>query len=553
MVLKNHLQKTFAAREYDLCVVNYTWLSKALDIAPKQTYKVLDTHDKFTGRRQLLAAQGIEKEFFHTTEDQEVIALNRADLVWAIKEEEEEDFIKMGTTAQVSTLLHIDERREATIPNISDRTFFGFIGANNNINQVNIKRFIEQATPIFTQYCAPITVQIAGSICKDLELADNPFFKTVGYIDDINDFYDEIHAAIIPMEFSTGLKIKVAEALSHTKPILSHKHAMEGFTPCHAFHKLESFKEMALAMIDLAYDGSEFKYLKEASLSSHQATEDLIWKELIKVKERIINKKAICVLLPKQYGNHKSLIHYIAQAKIDLVNWNFDNITYVTIAEPSQAMSHANFIRFMTDSEFADFLQNYSPEVLLNLTESFPNIKLPSELRIISLTNIKGLNSSRYLQYHSYTTTAADELYFPSLGHVHVQKEEFDRIIEECWIIGETLENTFRYFLNVIGQGLAERHITINKLKDIDKVLTSANGLPRVIFVTKRPDKLNYSEQIMLELAEKYSIDIRNIYQPQLLIKKRENSKSNYEQQFFPAWERFINEMLNSNYLNNIG
>ena len=32
--LQNHLSKTFEAREYDLLIVNYTWLSRALELAP---------------------------------------------------------------------------------------------------------------------------------------------------------------------------------------------------------------------------------------------------------------------------------------------------------------------------------------------------------------------------------------------------------------------------------------------------------------------------------------------------------------------------------------
>ena len=35
--LENHLSKIFASREYDVCIVNYTWLSKALEFAQEKT------------------------------------------------------------------------------------------------------------------------------------------------------------------------------------------------------------------------------------------------------------------------------------------------------------------------------------------------------------------------------------------------------------------------------------------------------------------------------------------------------------------------------------
>ncbi|MEP0356621.1 hypothetical protein [Paraglaciecola sp.] len=541
--LENHLSKTFAAREYDLCLVNYTWLSKALSLAPKQTYKVLDTHDKFSGRRQLLANQGIDKEFFHTTEEQEVLALNRADLVWAIKQEEAVDFINMGTTAKVAALLHIDEKRESTHPEFNNGTLFGFIGANNNINRVNISRFIEQTTPIFTKYCAPITINIAGSICNDIEIIDNPFFKSVGYVDSIDEFYDGIHAAIIPMEFSTGLKIKVAEALSHTKPMLAHEHAMEGFTPCHEYHELKSFEKMAIRMVELGYDNKELEALKVASFESHQSTENAISQELIELKKRIVKQKTTFVLIPLQYGNPKALAHYIAQAKIDVINWNFDNAMFIILGRPNQARPHASFIRFMSEHELEETLEYFKPSLLLNLIEEFPSIKLLDDLKIVSICKIKHLEETRYIKYNSYCTTD-DELYFPSIGHINVEKPEFNSKVDEVWIIGDIINDVSKNLLNVLSIGLVKKNVNLKTLKDIDNTITKSNALPRTIFVNKQESDLNYCEQIFLEIAEKYAIDIRNIYQPQLLFQKKNNVVGDYEHQFFPAWERFINNTL---------
>ena len=83
-----HLQWLFARQRFDAFIVNYTYLSKALEFAPPGVLRILDTHDQFTGRRALLQAQGIAPEFFHTTQEEEAIAVARADLVWAIKEQE---------------------------------------------------------------------------------------------------------------------------------------------------------------------------------------------------------------------------------------------------------------------------------------------------------------------------------------------------------------------------------------------------------------------------------------------------------------------------------
>ena len=72
-------------RRYDIAIVNYTWMSFALESIPASIYKVIDTHDVFGDRRLLLEANGISAEFFHTTVAGERLGLARADLVWAIR------------------------------------------------------------------------------------------------------------------------------------------------------------------------------------------------------------------------------------------------------------------------------------------------------------------------------------------------------------------------------------------------------------------------------------------------------------------------------------
>ncbi|WP_338456285.1 hypothetical protein [uncultured Alteromonas sp.] len=541
--LENHLSKTFSAREYDVCIVNYTWLSKALELAPDKTYKVLDTHDKFSGRRELLASQGIGKEFFHTTEDQELTALDRADLVWAIKEEEEIDFKNMGTKAKVSTLLHIDDRRESSLPSFENGVKLGFIGANNNINRVNILRFIERATPIFKKYCAPLTIEIAGSICNEIEVQDNPFFKTVGYVDSIDEFYDGIHAAIIPMEFSTGLKIKVAEALSQTKPMFSHQHAMEGFTPCHEFHELISFEEMALAMTDCAYDASELTFLTDASAKAHSVTEQQIWDELIELKADIVKKKQVFVLIPEEYGMKNKLAHYIAQAKIDLCNWNFKEASYFIIGKPSEGRSHSSFIRFVEDNELEKIIGNQKPATILNLCESFPDINIGPHTLVVSLVPIQSKSIANHLTYRSYNSVV-EELYFPSLGHIHVDVKATKLKIDECWIIGHSKDSISQQYISLVAGSNKIRRIDIATLQDIDNLFAITSGLPKVIINSKGDSELSYSEQIMLEIAEKYDVEIRNLTHNQLLFLKRNNEKGSYDNQFFPTWEKFIQSNL---------
>lgn len=265
-----YLEWVFSKVRYDIFIVNYTWLSKALEYAPPGTLKVLDTHDRFSERRHLLASAGISAEFFHTTTAEELKGLRRADLVLSIKEQEEKYFRSHGIE-NVVTLIHADHERKVTSSVSSKLMVFGVFAARNNLNVVNLRKFIGIAAPIFKSYLCPLELRIYGSVCvelADLE-ASYPFVKVMGYVDKQEDFYSSVDCVLVPMETSTGLKIKAAEALSYGLPVISHAHAFEGLPVSHEFQSLPSFESMADAVIRYCFDDDLRKELAEATRHSH--------------------------------------------------------------------------------------------------------------------------------------------------------------------------------------------------------------------------------------------------------------------------------------------
>src|SRR5215472_13046562 len=52
----------FANDNFDVFIVNYSWLSKAFEFAPPSVVRILDTNDVFSGRRELLERHGIVPE-----------------------------------------------------------------------------------------------------------------------------------------------------------------------------------------------------------------------------------------------------------------------------------------------------------------------------------------------------------------------------------------------------------------------------------------------------------------------------------------------------------
>ena len=60
----------------------------------------------------------------------------------------------------------------------------------------------------------------------------------------MDDLYDAVDVVLAPLAFSTGLKIKVGEALSRGKALVSHAHAFEGYLATHPFHECADFEAM---------------------------------------------------------------------------------------------------------------------------------------------------------------------------------------------------------------------------------------------------------------------------------------------------------------------
>lgn len=263
----------FKIGRYDALLVNYTWLSKALDHAPTGVLRILDTHDRFSDRRALLAANGLAPEYFHTTTEQERLALDRADIVWAIKQQEEE-FFRTLTARPVRTLLHAEPLTDVPAPRRGDGVLrLGIVGGRNNINATNIRNFIKVADAYLRRTLLPVEIVVAGSVCSLLDEMRQPYLRLLGTVESMDELYAEVDVVLAPLTFSTGLKIKVGEALSRGKPLVSHAHAFEGYVPTHPFHECPDFEAMMRAVHRLVREPAELAALAEASRRSVAAAE----------------------------------------------------------------------------------------------------------------------------------------------------------------------------------------------------------------------------------------------------------------------------------------
>ncbi|WP_176559950.1 glycosyltransferase [Teichococcus rhizosphaerae] len=309
------LRWIFATHRFDVVIVNYTWLSKALEFVPEGTIRILDTHDRFAGRREVLEANGIAPEFFYTSEEQERIALGRADVVWAIKKEEENLFRAL-TDRQVLTLLHA----EPVVPRYTRKPgeviTFGMVGARNNINVRNFTNFLDVAHAYLRRTLLPCEIVVAGTCCDLLRVGHLPFVRLLGRVDTMDEFYDSVDIVLGPMSFSTGLKIKIGEAMSYGKGVIAHSHCFEGYIPTHRFQTLPSFQDMMRACAAVVRDRSLIDELEHASRQSMHDAGRQVAEALERSLEQAqqVEPALIITLHARELSRHSLLLDHAVEA-----------------------------------------------------------------------------------------------------------------------------------------------------------------------------------------------------------------------------------------------
>lgn len=297
----------------DAVIVNYTWMSFCFNYVPAGIFTICDTHDVFGGRRQMLERNGIAPEFFHTTPVEEARGLARADLVWAIKASEQTYFETELGLRNCLTMLHAEPQRSwwDGPPSTDGWLRAGIVGARNNVNKRNVERFLCEALPVIEGYMAPVKILIAGGGTDDFAGMKHPNVELVGRMEDLSGFYRSVDLIIVPMEFSTGLKIKVSEALASGAPMLALAHGSDGYPTDEPLHRLTSFKSMAHELVKLAFDRAPLAALATRSRIICDETKRAFLAALEDARMQLVaqRRRTVCIVAPIAALDDRNLLH----------------------------------------------------------------------------------------------------------------------------------------------------------------------------------------------------------------------------------------------------
>jgi glycosyltransferase involved in cell wall biosynthesis len=225
--LCNHFKHTF----YDVVIVHNVWLSKVFDLLDMKTVCVIETHDVFSSRVEQFKRIDSQPDFFTCSEQDEIFGLNRANIVIAIKEADAEWMRNFGVTAEVVTVAPrpepklVKDKVDYLHP---DKVTFGFVGSSHPFNVHGLNSFLSILRHKLLLNPVAVEVKIAGNVCDKIVMDTFPFAQKLGFIPSLTDFYESVDFVFTPLDFGSGLKLKVAESIDFGVPVIATEHSAAG-------------------------------------------------------------------------------------------------------------------------------------------------------------------------------------------------------------------------------------------------------------------------------------------------------------------------------------
>ncbi len=219
-------------------------------------HAMIDTHDVLHSRAQQFNERGFA-HWINISRAEEAEVLKMFDTILAIQPGEASVFREMAPDVRAIVVSHSLEsvfsrvkqespQTDSLPANEEDEAFvddaeivIGYFGSANYSNCSGMYRFLRLVWPELHAKHQHLRLVIGGSVCNcptTDQMPEDPHppgeiitlpgnqpsrIERLGFVDDVEDFYDRIDIAINPVEFGTGLKIKNCEALAFGKPLVT--------------------------------------------------------------------------------------------------------------------------------------------------------------------------------------------------------------------------------------------------------------------------------------------------------------------------------------------
>lgn len=205
-------------KKYDVIYSSYDFFGSVL--SEVKSKKVVEIHDVIHLRQASFEHYGYEPPF-KCSPEKELISLSKYDAVICLNTNEDR-YLKSKALKNVH---FIPPNFEASKFNGKRSRSLGLMGS---CAKPNIDGFEYYRNGILSAD----HLVVAGGLSTLLNTEKcSTSVESIGVVQNLSDFYEKIGAALVPVRFGGGIKIKAIESLAHGLPIFSTTHGVEGLPP----------------------------------------------------------------------------------------------------------------------------------------------------------------------------------------------------------------------------------------------------------------------------------------------------------------------------------
>ncbi len=302
-----------------------TWESghKLAEVYP-QARLIFDSVDVHWLRHERLI--GIDPSFTNQiVEDlkqKEIAAYKKANVIWAVTQEDKEEILYEIPTADVRVVSNI---HDIEVEKFVERPNKNILFLGGYKHTPNLSAAMKLANEIFPKVKAKIPeakLILAGSHAPqkivNLGLQDGVEFEGFIEEEDLPALYQNAKLTAIPLLAGAGIKGKICEAIAHSLPVLTNSIGNEGINLEHAVSGLitNDYDEMAELCIDALNDQFD---LKSMCLNAQDKLNALVGPQEVKKQmvNSIQNEVSICIVT----WNRLELLKKCIQSVLELTRY----------------------------------------------------------------------------------------------------------------------------------------------------------------------------------------------------------------------------------------
>lgn len=212
----HEINRLDADEHFDCCIVNYFYLSKALEkiSIPR---RALLTHDIFADR-----SKDSQCSVMSTTPDEELKAALRSPIILTVQESDADYFKRLSPKSKVLSTFSTFDYYPSEIAGTANVLY---LSGNALFNIIGLDWLFENVWPEVRKRKPEAKLIIGGGICsalKDKVIPEGVELK--GYITDVAKFYASGDIFVNPTYLGTGLKIKTLESVARDKVSITRSH-----------------------------------------------------------------------------------------------------------------------------------------------------------------------------------------------------------------------------------------------------------------------------------------------------------------------------------------